>query len=130
MSDLKVHLDLSQVRVVDRFRYRATIQVLGNSRCFDWPVSEVGVSDQIWFDLCGWVSKAIRELLGEKKFLQICIHKTNGLRGQRLEDSWLEVLSGILMPVLYDEHILRDDEGETLIDDPIQIKSGSMKSSA
>ncbi len=121
MSSLKISLDLSKVVVVDRFRNRATIQILGKSRCFDWPV-EPKISGQAWLNLSDWVSKTIQNMLGERKFSHICICKTNGLRGQKLEDAWLEVAAGILMSTLDDGHVLRDSQGRASVERPIQVK--------
>ena len=121
LKNLEIRLDLSKVAVVDRFRNRATIQILGKSRCFDWPV-EPKISGQAWLNLSDWVSKTIQNMLGERKFSRICICKTKGLRGQKLEDSWLEVASGILMSTLDDGYVLRDSQGRASVKSPIQIR--------
>lgn len=124
MCNLVVNLDLSQVSVVDRSRYRVTIEALGGSRCLEWPVSDLGVSEQVWSDICDWARLALSELLGSRKFSKIFIRKTNGRRrrGQKVSASWIEVVTGIVMPILYDGYILRNEVGEPLVENPVEVE--------
>ena len=119
---LIVKLDLSRVRVVDRSRYRVTIIIFGDWRSFDWPCSDIGVSDQTWSDISDWANVAIGKLLRGRRFTKVLIKKTNGRRGEAVTISWLEMATGILMPILYERHIRRNKQGKPLVADPIKVK--------